>query len=197
MTAPPLSPARTALLLIDVQRFVLDESRHPPRPDFYARAHDVVMPNLRRLLTAARRGGVEVIYTVMGSLTRDGRDRSLDYKLSGFQIVAGTPDAEVMPAVAPVGDEIVLPKTSASLFNSTPFAFVLRNMGIDTILCTGFLTDQCVEQTMKAGPGEGFHMICITDACAANTPARHAQALARIAPFGDLCETDAVLSRIA
>jgi nicotinamidase-related amidase len=192
-----LDPATTALLLIDVQRYVLDEAKHPPRPEFYARARDVVMPNLRRLVAAARGGGVEVIYTVMGSLTRDGRDRSLDYKLSGFEIVAGTPDAAVMPEVAPVGDEIVLPKTSANLFNSTPFAYVLRNMGIGTVLCTGFLTDQCVEQTMKAGPGEGFRMICVTDACAANTDDRHVRALERIAPFGPHWETARVLGLLS
>ncbi|KAA5606147.1 cysteine hydrolase [Roseospira marina] len=194
---PTLDPVTTALLLIDVQRYVLDPSNHPPRPEFDARARDVVLPNMARLLEAARGSGVEVIYTVMGSLTRDGRDRSLDYKLSGFEIVADTPAAAVVPEVAPVGDEIVLPKTSANLFNSTPFAYVLRNMGIRTVLCTGFLTDQCVEQTMKAGPGEGFAMVGIPDACAANTDIRHTLALARFASFGAQWETAAILRALA
>lgn len=175
---------RTALLVIDVQNYVLDESRHPPRPEFYARARELVVPTLQRLLPCARAAGLEVVYTVMENLTRDGRDRSLDYKLSGFDIAKGSWDAKVVPEVAPLEDELLFPKTSACLFNSTNTDYVLRNIGIDTILCTGFLTDQCVEQTMKAGCSRGYRMICLTDACAADTDQRHEQALARFLPYG-------------
>lgn len=179
-----IDPGRTALLLIDVQNYVLAEDRHPARPEFYARARGLVLPTLQHLLAQGRRSGLEVLYTVMENLTRDGRDRSLDYKLSGFDIAKGSWDARVVPEVAPLGDEIVLPKTSACLFNSTNADYLLRNIGIDTILCTGFLTDQCVEQTMKAGCSRGYRMICVTDGCAANTQERHEQALARFRPYG-------------
>lgn len=188
-----LQPERTALLLIDVQNFVLDETKHPPRPEFYVRARQLVLPHLRRLLPAARAAGVEVIYTVMENLTRDGRDRSLDYKLSGFDIARGSWDAKMVREVKAVEDEIVLPKTSACPFNSTNFDYVMRNMGIDTILCAGFLTDQCVEQTIKAGASRGYRMVCLTDACAANTDERHRQALERLAVYGPQVECSAVL----
>lgn len=188
-----LDPQSTALLLIDVQNYVLDESNHPPRPEFYARARDVVMPQLPGLLAAARASGIEVIYTVMENLTRDGRDRSLDYKLSGFNIERGSWDAQVAQEVVPVGDEIVLPKTSACLFNSTNADYLLRNMGITTVLCVGFLTDQCVEQTMKAGASRGYRMACVTDACAANTNLRHRQALERITGYGPQIECAMVM----
>jgi hypothetical protein len=39
--------------------------------------------------------GIEVMYTVIQSLTRDGRDRSLDYKISGFHVPPGCWDANV------------------------------------------------------------------------------------------------------
>lgn len=42
-----------------------------------------------------RAAGVEVLYTVIQSLTADGRDRSLDYKLSGFHVPPGSWDAQV------------------------------------------------------------------------------------------------------
>ncbi len=179
-----LDPQRTALLLIDVQNYVLDARKHPPRPEFYARARGLVLPNLQRLLPRARAAGVEVIYTVMENLTADGRDRSLDYKLSGFNIARGSWDARVAAEVAPGGDEIVLAKTSACLFNSTNLDYLLRNMGLVTLLCGGFLTDQCVEQTLRAGASRGYRMLCLTDACAANTDLRHDQALARVAGYG-------------
>lgn len=191
-----VDPRTTALLLIDVQNFVLDSAKHPPRPEFYARVETTVLPNLRRLLEAARAAGIEVVYTVMENLTRDGRDRSLDYKLSGFDIPRGSHDAQVAAPVAAGLDEIVLPKTSASLFNSTNFDYLMRNMGIETILCTGFLTDQCVEQTMKGGASRGYRMICITDACAANTDARHEHALARLRTLAAQAECAEIVAHL-
>ena len=189
----PSRPDQMALLLIDVQKYVLDPQKHPPRAEFYERANNVVIPNLLRLLSHARTIGVEVLYTVMMSLTKDGRDRSLDYKLSGFNLPFGSAKDEVAAIVAPIGDEMVLPKTSACLFHSTSFDYILRNLGVETILCTGFLTDQCVEQTMKSGASRGYQMICVTDACAANTREKHYAALDRISPFGWLKQTDEII----
>jgi len=59
-----------------------------------------------------------VLYTVIENLTRDGRDRSLDYKISGFHVPKGSWDARVIDEIAPGEDEIVLPKTSSSVFIS-------------------------------------------------------------------------------
>ena len=60
-----------------------------------------------------------VIYTAIENLTQDGRDRSLDYKLSSFNIAKGSWEARVIDEIAPQEDEIALPKTSSSVFNST------------------------------------------------------------------------------
>ena len=67
---------------------------------------------------------------VIESLTADGRDRSLDYKISGFHVPRGSWDARVLDAIAPTADEIVLPKTSSSAFVSTTLDTVLRNLGV-------------------------------------------------------------------
>jgi nicotinamidase-related amidase len=190
----PLVAARTALLVIDAQNWVMDEASRPPRPEFYADARAVAIPNIARLVAAARRHGVEVIYTVMENLTADGRDRSLDYKLSGFFIARGSRDARVIDALAPGPDELVIPKTSSSLFNSTNFEYLVRNIGLDTIALTGFLTDQCVDHTIRDGADRGFHMICVRDACATDTRARHAAALAA---FGGYCRAETTASLLA
>ncbi len=50
-------------------------------------------------LTPYRTAGVEVMYTVIQSLTNDGRDRSLDYKISGFHVPPGSCDAQVWLSV--------------------------------------------------------------------------------------------------
>jgi nicotinamidase-related amidase len=175
-----LAASETALLLIDVQNFVLEPCNHPARPEFYERVWAIVGPTLERLLSHCRAEGVEVVYTVMENLTADGRDRSLDYKLSGFNIAKGSTGAAIPAPFQPRGDEIIFRKSSACLWHSTNAAYVLRNIGIRNVVCTGFLTDQCVEQTLRAGTSLGYRMACVPDACAANTNARHRSALARV-----------------
>ena len=132
---------------------------------------------LQRLLAAFRAAGGEVIYTVMENLTDDGRDRSLDYKLSKFFIAKGSWDAKVLDAVAPAGDDIVIPKTSSGVFNSTNIEYILRNIGIETVVVTGFLTDQCCDHTVRDAADRGFYPICISDACATHSEVRHQNAL--------------------
>lgn len=173
----PILPQRTALLVIDVQNWVMDEASRQPRPSFYKEARETVLPNLKALVDTCRKRGIEVIYTVMENFTADGRDRSLDYKLSNFFIPKGSHDARVVDELAPAADEMVIPKTSSSLFNSTNFEYLVRNIGIDTIIVTGFLTDQCVDHTIRDGADRGFHMICVSDGCATDTPERHEAAL--------------------
>lgn len=192
--ALPLAAERTALLVIDVQNWVMDEPNRQPRPQFYEDARGIVIPNIARLAEVARRWGVEVAYTVMENFTEDGRDRSLDYKLSNFFIPKGSWDAQVIDAVKPGPDEMVIPKTSSSLFNSTNFEYLLRNIGIDTVAVTGFLTDQCVDHTVRDGADRGFHMICVSDGCATDTRERHAAALAA---FKGYCRTETTASLVA
>jgi nicotinamidase-related amidase len=92
----------------------------------------------------------------------------------------------VLDALAPGDDEIVLPKTSSGVFNSTNIEYVLRNIGIETLIVTGFLTDQCVDITIRDAADRGFYPICVADGCATHSQARHDNALAA---FGGYCRT--------
>jgi nicotinamidase-related amidase len=115
----PIVCGRAALLIIDAQNATCGPKDKVERPEFHAAATERVIPNIRRLLAAFRDARLEVIYTVMENLTEDGRDRSLDYKLSNMSVAKGSWDAQVIAEIAPARDEIVLPKTSSSVFNST------------------------------------------------------------------------------
>ena len=57
---------------------------------------------MQALQPAARRARVEVIYAVIENLTKDGRDRSLDYKISGTNVAKGSWESQVNAAIAPV-----------------------------------------------------------------------------------------------
>jgi nicotinamidase-related amidase len=201
MTAPltrdrPIRQGRAALLIIDVQNGTFGPAQAAAKPEFHAAASSVVIPNIRRLLDAFRRARLEVIYTVIASLTQDGRDRSLDYKLSGFNFVVGSWEAAVIEEIAPQSEEIVLPKTSSSLFNSTNFDYLLRNIGIEDVFVSGFLTDQCVDHTVRDGADRGYYMTCVTDACTAETRAQHEAALAAFAGYCRQLTTAEVISLI-
>jgi nicotinamidase-related amidase len=160
----PFDAMRTAVLIVDVQNATFNAAQETIRPEFFVAARDVVIPNLAKLIASSRDRGVEVIYTVIESLTRDGRDRSLDYKLSDFFI----------------------PKTSSSLFNSTNIDYLLRNLGVEDLVVTGFLTDQCIDHTVKDAADRGYFVTCLSDSCMADTRARHEAALAM---FSGYCRT--------
>jgi ureidoacrylate peracid hydrolase len=175
-----VEPDRTALLVIDLQNGEYNPDKIAAEPQhayLFERIRDVVIPNGQRLLAACRAAGVEVIYTVVESLTLDGRDRSLDYKVSGIFFPKGSWGAEVLDELKPLPNEIVIPKTSSSLFNSTNFEYVLRNLGIEYVMAMGILTDQCVETAVRDGCDRGFMMTLIDDACATFSEQRHKEAL--------------------
>jgi nicotinamidase-related amidase len=189
----PILKGHAALLIIDVQNGTCGPREETTRPEFYKAMALRVIPNIGRLLAAFRAGGLEVIYTVIENLTQDGRDRSLDYKLSNLGFPKGSHDAQVIPELTPLRDEIVLPKTSSSVFNSTILDYLLRNMGIEDVFVTGYLTDQCIDHAVKDGADRGYYMTCVHDACAAETEARHEAALQCFKGYCRMLSTDEVL----
>lgn len=192
----PLDPVTTAILVVDVQKGIYHPGAAEARPYFHRSAAETAIPNIARLIAAARQAGAEVVYTVIQSLTLDGRDRSLDYKQTGFHFPPGCREAEVCDEVRPAPDEMVLPKTSSSLFNSTVFEYLMRNIGIDTVVVTGFLTDQCVDHTLRDGADRGFRMVCVADACTTDTQARHLNALAAFKGYCRTTQTELLLREL-
>ena len=186
----------TAILLVDVQNSEITEDTKKTRPDYYHRIITTALPNQKRLLKIARPAGVEVIYTVIESLTRDGRDRSLDHKLSDIFIPKGSELAEVILDVAPEEDDIVFSKTSSGVFNSTNIDYVLRNLGIETLIICGFLTDQCVDMAIRDAADRGYYVICVADACAAYTDECHTNALNAFSGYCRIMNTDDIIDKL-
>ena len=179
-----IDPRHAALLIIDMQNYTarrdggeyrdLSEQEIEERFGFFFRMlDDTALPNLRRLLTVCRRGRIEVLYTIIESLTEDGRDRGLDYKISGLHVPKGSWDARVIEAIAPAEDEIVIPKTSSSPFLSTNIDYVLRNLGVRSLIIAGILTDQCIDSAARDACDLGYLVTIATDACATHSRERH------------------------
>lgn len=187
----PLDPARSAILYIDVQNFSCrrdgGEFKDIPAAElearcgyFFDRLARIAVPNMQKLQSGFRAAGIEVMYTVIESLTKDGRDRSLDYKITGFNVPKGAWDGKVIEEIAPGEDEIVLPKSSSSVFISTHIDYILRNLGVSQIVLCGCLTDQCVESAVRDACDLGYLVTLVPDACDTMTQARHDTSLRAI-----------------
>jgi len=107
-----IEPKQTALLFIDMQNFAVKrnggEYKDMPEAEFQAKCGwyfqqlaTKVIPNQQRLQAAARKAEIEVMYTTIESLTKDGRDRSLDYKITGFHVPKDSWDGKVIDELKP------------------------------------------------------------------------------------------------
>jgi ureidoacrylate peracid hydrolase len=179
-----IEPAHAAILFVDVQKFnctwdggeyaQLSAAEKERRYGYFFRTlKDFALPNMVLLQRACRAGGIEVTYTLIESLTADGRDRSLDYKITGFNVPKGSPDAHMVDELAPGADEIVFAKTSSSVFISTNIDYVLRNLGTRYLIIAGCLTDQCVDSAIRDACDLGYLVTVPTDACVTLSPERH------------------------
>lgn len=205
----PVVVDSTALLLIDVQNFSarpdgteylqqgLNEAQaYEKHKYFFDTVSGVALPNIARLQSACRRVGVEVIYTVIENLTQDGRERSLDYKITGFNVPRGSWDAQVLDVVVPEPNEIVLPKGSSSVFISTNIHYLLGNLGVKHLIIVGFVTDQCISSAVRDACDLGYLVTVPVDACATYTPERHEQSLAHIRGYCRQLSTDELLPEL-
>ena len=202
----PVMPKQTALMLIDVQNYTMEngaeysamrrEEIEEKYGFFFREMRQRALPNMQKLLVACRKAKIEVLYTVIASLTKDGRDLSLDYKISGMFCTKDSWDARVMDEVAPQSDEIVLTKTSSSVFISTNVHYILGNLGIRQLIIAGALTDQCVDSAVRDGCDLGYLVTLATDACATQSSARHENSLANNAGYCRQVTTQALVSEI-
>jgi ureidoacrylate peracid hydrolase len=204
----PVEPAHTTLLFVDVQKYNCTrdggEYAHLSAAEtqeryayFFRTLNDSALPNMVLLQQACRRSGIEVTYTIVESLTANGRDRSLDYKITGFHVPKGSPDAEMLDELAPADDEIVFPKTSSSVFISTNIDYVLRNLGTQYLIIAGCLTDQCIDSAVRDACDLGYLVTVPTDACLTQSAERHEWSLRNNRGYCRQVTTAALLEEIA
>jgi ureidoacrylate peracid hydrolase len=136
---------------------------------------------------------IEVVYSVIEKVTRDGRDRSLDYKTSGIDVPRGCGGDEI----APLDDEMIFRKTFSSVFTSTNIDYVLHNLGVRSLIISGIMTDQCVESAVRDACDLSYLVTLATDACTTDSAARHEQSLLGIRGYCRQRTTAELLAEIA
>lgn len=205
---------RAALLVVDLQNYgcnpdvgvaAMLQLRYPEIAAYYVpRITGTVIPNTARLQAAFRAAGREVAFTRHGPLLSDGRDMiprrrrrdsdSLDMTNTPTLWSRGSFEHEVVAALAPGPDELVIDKNTSSVFNSTGLEWLLRNMGVETLVVTGMATDMCVETSSRDAADRGFNVVIVEDATATFMEAHHRAALSGFARvFGQVWSTQQVL----
>jgi Amidases related to nicotinamidase len=200
--APSL--AETALIIVDLQyatasweaglgRICRDDGRTDQVQWRLDRVDQLVIPNVRRLLAAARASGMNVLYITTGAQTRDFRDVPVHYRstLRMANNRRGTHEHEIRDEVAPREDEIVINKTTISAFGSSGIGATLRALGVEYAVFCGVSTNTCVDATARDAAERGYRSIVVSDACSAAQIGYHEAALVNFQRLFGRVETTA------
>jgi nicotinamidase-related amidase len=188
-----IKSGKTALLLIDFQKLVSPKPLLQEALDAGLSEKDVkealheydqrikkAVKNARRILQACRRKGYDIMHIKIGAQTSDPRHTAKINRKANFIVPMEAEKGRFFDEVKPIKGELVFPKTNGGAFTGTNIDFVLRNMDIESIIVTGFLTDQCVLATAVCGADIGYDVLLVEDACTGTTKENH-DAVVRLA----------------
>jgi len=196
-----LVPARTALVVIDLQRAFMDVGA----PSEVAQAREIV-PAVNRVAAAVRDAGGSVAW-VQASFDRRGWPLFFDHMVApehSVRILAALqPGAELhalWPGLDVRAEDLCVPKYRLSAFlpGASPLPLILRDRGIDTVLIAGCMTNVCCDSSARDAVMTDFRTVMISDANAARTDAAHLAALTTfLQAFGDVRDCDEVIGMLA
>lgn len=205
----PIEKERCAILYVDVQYYNvypnggkyisegLTAKEAKKRYEyFFASLHKTTLPNMVRLQKISRQNKIENVYTTIESLTYDGRDRGVDYKISGFNISKDSKDSKVAKEIKPINDEIIFKKSSSSPFISTNLHYILGNLDVKYLVVCGLLSDQCISSTVRDACDLGYFVTLVTDACTTYSEKRHTQSIDHIKGYCRQVTTDELLKEL-
>jgi len=196
-----LDPARTALVVIDMQNVFMAEGAPVEVP----MAREIV-PNINRLAETVRQTGGTVVWVLMthdagdkqswsnfyANLAGSGRDEEIHSWLT-----AGSDGQRLWPDMDVRDRDWTIEKSRYSAFlpGSSDIAERLEAAGIDTVLITGTLTNVCCESSARDAMMRNFKVLMVSDGNAAKTDEEHIATLANmIQVFGDVQTTDEVVA---
>lgn len=179
-----LNPAKTALVLIEFQNdFTSDGGVLHDAVEEVMASNDM-LPRTSDLVAKARSAGVAILHAPIQFAPGYAEITAHPYGIlagvvEGNAFVKGEWGAEICEALTPQSGDIVIEgKRGLDTFASTKLDFILRSKGIETLALAGFLTNCCVESTMRTGYEKGFEVLTLTDCVAATSQAEHDAAIA-------------------
>jgi len=186
-----------AILVIDVQLYYTEltssfvtytEALYPGGTDYLRQRLDaVVIPNIARILSAARRSSVPIIFARLCGTQDDRSDLHHNFQEfdqsalsdAGLHVypLASEPMADVDRRIAPHPGDLVIDKTGYSAFHETGLHQLLQSKGIRHLAITGLTTSQCVNSSARAASDYGYTTLMVEDAQADYEASDHRAAL--------------------
>jgi ureidoacrylate peracid hydrolase len=178
-----LDPTTTAVVLIEYQNDFTSDG---------GALHEAVAPVMestgmldktKELVAAARAAGATIMHAPITFVDGYNEISSHPYGIlkgvvDGKAFVKDSWGAAIVDDLAPQpGDIVIEGKRGLDTFASTNLDFILRSKGIKTIVLGGFLTNCCVESTMRTGYENGYQVYTLKDGTAATSQAEHDNAI--------------------
>ncbi len=208
-----LTPARTALLVIDMQRDFLSPKGYAAHAGLDITPLVAVITPIQKLLSVARPAGLLIVHTREGHVPdlsdcppyKLARSRRAGAEIGshgplGRLLVRGEPGHDFIETLRPLENEIVIDKPGYSAFPHTALQQILTKKKIETLILTGVTTEVCVSSTLRSAVDLGYRCITVSDASASGDPSLHKASLAMIGVeggiFGEVATTSDVINRL-
>ncbi|MBW7884288.1 MAG: cysteine hydrolase [Caldilineaceae bacterium] len=184
-----LDPKKTAVVFIEFQNDFTSEggSLHGAVQEVMEKTN--MLANAEETMEKARAAGATIIHAPI-SFTEDYHELSrepygiLKGVVDTKSFRKGTWGAEIVDVMQPQADDIVVEgKRGLCGFASTNLDFILRSRGIENVALAGFLTNCCVESTMRTGYEKGYNVITLVDCVAATSEEEHRAAIEKDYPM--------------
>ena len=196
--AVTLEPARTALLIIDMQRDFLEPGGFGETLGNDVSLLKRAVAPCKAVLEAFRAAGLLVIHTREGhrpdlsdapkAKIERGKPsmRIGDPGPMGRILVRGEPGHDIIAELYPRAGEPVIDKPGKGAFYATDLGAMLQHSGIDTLLVCGVTTEVCVNTTVREANDRGYRCIVLADCCASYFPQFHEAGLAMVKAQGGI-----------
>lgn len=186
-----LTTDKSALLVIDMQKFFLD-----PSSPTYTCGSQAIVPNIKRLITAFREKNRPIIYTKHVHDPNLSDAGIMEWWWAGM-ILEGSPESEVCADISPLAGEKVILKHRYSAFYNTDLETVLRVLKIEDLVITGVMTNLCCESTARDAYYRDYRVFFMADATGAMCEEMHTASLLNLAyGFAQITVADQIIMQL-
>jgi nicotinamidase-related amidase len=178
-----MDPRTTAVVLIEFQNDFTSEGGALHGAVAASMAETNMLENTKAVVNAARDAGVQIIHVPISFKNGYKEITGSPYGIlkgvvDSNAFVKGEWGSQIVEDLTPAEDDIVVEgKRGLDTFASTNLDFILRSTGIETVALGGFLTNCCVESTMRTAYERGYEVITLSDCVAATSSEEHANAI--------------------